>query len=98
MSRQRDEKGRFVKTPPKIEIIGTSSSEKKEFLTIIAGKETAKMTDEETSKKGGLTLEQRREYECRMDMENKRREMAKGETLRGGPTPEQRREYEKTGI
>ena len=54
------------------------------------------MAEEETSKmmRGGITLEQRIEYERRMDIENKRREMAEGEVSRG-PTAEQRREYER---
>ena len=39
--------------------------------------------------RGGLTPKQRKYYERRMDIENKRREMAEEELLRGGPTPEQ---------
>ena len=52
------------------------------------------MAKEETSKKGRLTVEQHREYERRMEMENKQREIAEKEVFRG-PTPEQRREYER---
>ena len=47
MSRQRDEKGRFIKNPPKIEVAGTSLSDKKGFITTI---DTFKMAKEETSK------------------------------------------------
>ena len=55
MSRHRDEKGIFVKRPPKIEIKWTSSSEKKGFIPTTV--DTLKMAEEETSKmmKGGLT-------------------------------------------
>ena len=67
MSRQRGEKGRFIKTPPKIEVTGTSSQ--KGFITIVG---TFKMVEEETSK--GPTAEQRREYERRLEMENKLRQ------------------------
>ena len=52
------------------------------------------MVEEETSNKGGITVEQRREYERRMEMENKRREIVEEEVFRG-TTPEQRREYER---
>ena len=54
------------------------------------------MDEGETSKmmRGGLTPEQRREYERRMEIENKRREMAEEEVLRW-LTTEQRREYER---
>ena len=52
------------------------------------------MAKEETSNKGGLTVEQRREYERRMEMENKRREIDEEEVFRG-PTPKQKREYER---
>ena len=69
MSRQRDEKGRFIKNPPKIEVTGTSLSDKKGFITIV---DTFKMAEEETSK--GPTAEQRREYERRLEMENKLRQ------------------------
>ena len=45
MSRQRDEKGRFIKNPPKIEVTGTSLSDQKGFITIV---DTFKMAEEET--------------------------------------------------
>ena len=66
MSRQRDEKGRFIKNPPKIEVTGTSLSDKKGFITTI---DTFKMAEEETSKRP--TAKQRREYERRLEIENK---------------------------
>ena len=53
------------------------------------------MAEEETSKKKELTAEQCKEYERRMEMENKRREMPEKEVFRR-PTPEQRREYERS--
>ena len=69
MSRQRDEKGIFIKTPPKIEVIGTCLSDKKGFISTV---DTFKMAEEETSK--GPTAKQRREYERRLEMENKLRQ------------------------
>ena len=46
--------------------------------------------------RGGLTLKQRKYYERRMDIENKRREMAEEETSKkGGLTSKQHREYER---
>ena len=45
MSRQRDEKGIFIKNPPKIEVTGTS--DQKGFITTV---DTFKMAEEETSK------------------------------------------------
>ena len=66
MSRQRDEKGIFIKTPPKIEVTGTSFP--KGFITTVS---TFKMAEEETSK--GPIAEERREYGRRLEMENKLR-------------------------
>ena len=67
MSRQRDEKGRFIKNPPKTEVTGPSFP--KGFITTVG---TSKMAEEETSK--GPTAEQRREYERMLEIENKRRQ------------------------
>ena len=92
MSRQRDEKGRFIKKTPKIETTEDSSSEKKRFITTTV--DTFQMDEEEVYKKGWLIVEQCREYERRMEMENKWREIVEEEIFRG-PTPEQRREYER---
>ena len=52
------------------------------------------MYEEKASKKAGITAEQRRQYERRMEMQNKRTEMAEEEVFRG-PTPKQQREYER---
>ena len=72
-------KRKICKKTPKIEITGTSSFEKKEFIATTV--DTFQMDEEETSKmiRGGLTPEQCREYERRMDMENKRRQMDEGD-------------------
>ena len=66
MSRQRDKKGIFIKNPPKIGVIGTSLFDKKGFISTV---DTFKMAEEETSK--GPTAKHRREYERRLEMENK---------------------------
>ena len=42
MSRQRDEKGKLIKTPPKIEVTGTSLFDKKGLITTIDTFEMAK--------------------------------------------------------
>ena len=75
MSRQRDEKGRFIKNPPKIEVTGTSFP--KGFITTVG---TFKMAEEETSK--GPTAKQRREYERMLEIENKRRQERREEERR----------------
>ena len=67
MSRQRDEKGRFIKNPPKTEVTGPSFP--KGFISTVG---TSKMAEEETAK--GPTAEQRREYERMLEIENKRRQ------------------------
>ena len=67
MSRQRDEKGRFIKNPPKIEVTGPSFP--KGFISTVG---TSKMAEEETTK--GPIAEQRREYERMLEIENKRRQ------------------------
>ena len=67
MSRLRDEKGRFLKNPPKIEVTGASLP--KGFISTVG---SFKMSEEETSK--GPTTEQRREYERMLEIENKRRQ------------------------
>ena len=72
MSRQRDEKGRFIKKPPKTEVTGPSFP--KGFITTVG---TFKMVEEETSK--GPTTEQRREYERMLEIENKREEKKRGD-------------------
>ena len=77
MSRQRDEKGRFIKNHPKLELKGTSLSDKKGFITTV---DTFKMVEEETSK--GPTAEHRREYERRLEMENKLRQERREEERR----------------
>ena len=64
MSRQRDEKGRFIKKTPKIEVTGPSFQ--KGFITTVG---TYKMVEEETSK--GPTVERRSEYEVMLEIENK---------------------------
>ena len=66
MSRLRDEKGRFLKNPPKTALTGASLL--KGFSTV----GSSKMSEEETSK--GPTAEQRREYERMLEIENKRRQ------------------------
>ena len=53
MSRQRDQKGRFVKNSPKVEIIGTSSFEKGFIATIV---DTFKMAEEELLREQLLIL------------------------------------------
>ena len=63
MSRIRDEKGRFLKNPPKTALTGASLP--KGFSTV----GSSKMSEEETSK--GPTAEQRREYERMLEIENK---------------------------
>ena len=45
MSRQRDEKGRFIKNPQKIEVTGTSLFDQKGFISTV---DTFKMAEEET--------------------------------------------------
>ena len=67
MSRLRDEKGRFLKKPPKTEVIGASLL--KGFISTVG---SFKMSVEETSK--GPTAEQRREYERMLEIENKQRQ------------------------
>ena len=85
MSRKINEKGRFIKNPPKIEVTGTSLSDKKGFITIV---DTFKMAEEETSK--GPNAEQRREYERRLEMENKLREERREEERRHDREEERR--------
>ena len=67
MSRLRDEKGRFLKNPPKTELTGASLP--KGFISTVG---TSKMAKEEIGK--GPTAEQRREYERMLEIENKRRQ------------------------
>ena len=85
MSRQRDEKGRFIKNPPKTEVTRTSFP--KGFITTVG---TFKMAEEETSK--GPTAEQRREYERRLEMENKLRQERREEERRHDREEERRHE------
>ena len=85
MSRQRDEKGRFIKNPPKTEVTGPSFP--KGFITTVG---TYKMAEEETSK--GPTAEQRREYERRLEMENKLRQKRREEERRHDREEERRYE------
>ena len=72
MPRQRDEKGRFIKNPPKTEVTGASLP--KGFSSTVG---SSKMSEEETSK--GPTAEQRREYERMLEIENKREEKKRGD-------------------
>ena len=67
MSILRDEKGRYIKTPPKTEVTGASLPK-----GFISTEGTSKMAEEETAK--GPTAEKRREYERMLEIENKRRQ------------------------
>ena len=87
MSRQRDEKGRFIKNPLKIEVTGPSFP--KGFISIVG---TFKMAEEETSK--GPTVEQRREYERMLEVENKRRQERREEERQHERDEERRHERE----
>jgi len=87
MSRQRDEKGRFIKNPPKTEVTGPSFP--KGFISTVG---TSKMAEEETLK--GPTAEQRREYERMLEIENKCRQERREEERRHEREEERRHDRE----
>ena len=87
MLRLRDEKGRFLKNPPKTELTGASLP--KGFISTVG---TSKMAEEETGK--GPTVEQRREYERMLEIENKRRQERREEERRHEREEERRHDRE----